>query len=137
MNPHRVIKALFVLSLNSTGASATPDTSVGVSSLKVNVPERIQELTVTLWYPAGESVKIGENAVFEGVSARRDASIAEETFPVVLISHGGLRAAPNLASWIGADLAAKGFVAAVVESPLLVLMTRVSQLLKYGRDPRI
>lgn len=99
------------------GTPAKADGPVGVRSLSVDAPERAQAVTATVWYPAGEGgqpVNIGGNAVFEGVAGRQDARIADGTFPVVLISLGGLRAAPNLAGWIAADLAAQGFIAVVV-----------------------
>lgn len=93
------------------GTPAKADGPVGVRSLSVDVPERAQAVTATVWYPAGEGgqpVNVGGNAVFEGVAGLQDARIADGTFPVVLISLGGLRAAPNLAGWIAADLAEQG-----------------------------
>jgi len=108
---------LIIVCLISIGTPAKADGPVGVRSLSVDVPERAQAVTATVWYPAGEGgqlVNIGGNAVFEGVAGMQDAPIAEGNFPVVLISLGGLRAAPNLAGWIGADLAARGLIAVVV-----------------------
>ena len=55
--------------------------------------------------------------VFEGLPARRDAAIADGRFPVVLLAHGGLRAAPNQSGWIAADLASRGMIVAVVPPP--------------------
>jgi len=77
---------------------------------------------VTLWYPAGkdgEPVLIGDTAVFVGAQGLQNASIAEGTFPVVLVSLGGMRAAPNLGGWIGRHLATQGFIAVVVQPPKL------------------
>jgi predicted dienelactone hydrolase len=73
-----------------------------------------------MWYPAGSGgtpVFIGDNAVFKGTPALQSAPIAEGSFPVILISHGGLRAAPNLGGWIAARLASEGFIVAVPQPP--------------------
>src|SRR5262245_40070326 len=72
---------------------------VGVRSISIAAPERADPVPVMMWYPAGSGgtpVVIGDNAVFKGTPALQSAPIAEGSFPVVLISHGGLRAAPNL-----------------------------------------
>jgi predicted dienelactone hydrolase len=88
---------------------------VGVTT--IDVPDGDRPLQVTLWYPAkagGTSVWVGDSAVFEGVEGQQDAPIADGLFPMILIAHGGIRAAPNHGNWLGSGLAARGFVAAVV-----------------------
>ncbi|MCZ4279747.1 hypothetical protein O4H49_03080 [Kiloniella laminariae] len=95
---------------------------VGVSTLQITSPERQSLLEVTSWYPAGaggEAVLVGDTPLFIGVQGSRDAPIAEGTFPVVLVSLGGMRAAPGLGGWIGSRLAAQGFIALVVQPPRL------------------
>jgi predicted dienelactone hydrolase len=109
------LAALVLLSLPAPALAAD---GVGVRSISVVAPERAQPLAVTLWYPArdgGTPERVGENAVFEGVQAWRDADIADGAFPVVLFAHGGLRAAPNQSGWIGADLASRGMIVAAVQ----------------------
>lgn len=113
----QLVGVAFFVFVMSVGFPAMADGCVGVRGLSVDAPERAQAVTATIWYPAGEGghpVSIGGNAVFEGVAGLQDARIADGSFPVVLISLGGLRAAPNLAGWIAADLAAQGFIAVVV-----------------------
>jgi predicted dienelactone hydrolase len=93
---------------------------IGVRSIAMPSPERGMELSVTLWYPAdtgGEPVLIGDSAVFRGTPAHRDAPMADGRFPVILLSHGGLRAAPNQDGWIASRLAAQGFVVATPQQP--------------------
>lgn len=99
---------------------------VGVRALTVHNPEREAPLTVTLWYPADAIEKtdalattselVGDNAVFHGISAYRNAPIASGRFPLVLTMHGGLRSAPHLGNWIAARLASHGFVVATINS---------------------
>jgi predicted dienelactone hydrolase len=57
--------------------------------------------------------------VFEGVEGQQDAPVTDGPLPIILVSHGGIRAAPNHSNWIGSRLAARGFVAAVVRGPTL------------------
>lgn len=95
---------------------------IGVRTISVMAPERGTPLDVTLWYPAapgGSPVLIGDSAVFRGTAAQRDAPIASGSFPVILLSHGGLRAASNLDGWIASRLAAHGFVVATAHPPTL------------------
>ena len=94
--------------------------TVGVRTITVASPDRDQPLAVTLWYPAGAGgtpERVGETPLFEGLPARRDAAMADGRFPVVLLAHGGLRAAPNQSGWIAADLASRGMIVAVVPPP--------------------
>ena len=94
--------------------------AVGVRTMTATAPERGQSLEITLWYPAdasGTSVLVGDNKVFEGVPARRDAPIADGAFPIVLVAHGGMRAAPHLSGWIASNLAKRGFVVAATRPP--------------------
>lgn len=96
--------------------------AVGVTTLTVNSPEREQALAVTLWYPAasgGSWTQIGKSAIFESAQGYSDAPAQAGSFPLVLVSHGGMRSAPHLGEWIGSALAARGFVAAVVSHPRL------------------
>ncbi len=93
---------------------------IGIRNLAVPAPERGASLEVTLWYPAvagGTPALVGDSPVFAGTPADRDAPIANGPFPIILLSHGGLRAAPGLEGWIAARLAAEGFLVAVPERP--------------------
>ncbi len=94
--------------------------TVGVREIEVVSPERKSVLHTFVWYPAGangRAVQIGENAVFRGTRGFQGAPIARGRFPLVLIAHGGLRAAPNIASWLAASLTADGFIAVVANPP--------------------
>ena len=95
---------------------------VGIRKLVVLAPERGVMLNVTAWYPAragGTAVTVGDNAVFQGAPARQDAPIADGSYPLILLSHGGLRSAPDSGAWIASRLAAQGFVVAEPSPPRL------------------
>lgn len=103
-----------------TLACATPvlaDPSVGVASLDAGDPSR--PVSLTLWYPAegGTPEEVGGNAVFLGTPAGRDAPMRAGRFPLALVSHGGLRSAPDSGAWLSAALAQAGFLAVEVDGP--------------------
>jgi predicted dienelactone hydrolase len=115
---------LFVLAMMTiaNAADADPGDIVGTRRISVVAPERGMMLTVTVWYPAeagGTTVTVGDNAVFQGAPARQDAPIAAGSFPLILLSHGGLRSALDSGAWIAARLAAQGFVVAAPAPPRL------------------
>jgi predicted dienelactone hydrolase len=64
-------------------------------------PGRAVELTI--WYPthAKESREpIGESKIFKGTLAVRNALVAEGSYPVILMAHGGFRAALYQEGWM-------------------------------------
>ncbi len=96
--------------------------TVGVRDLAVAAADRAAAIQAKLWYPAGnggDAVLVGDNAVFRGTPAASNAPIAAGRFPLILLSHGGFRAAPDTASWLASALAAKGYVVAVVRPPAI------------------
>jgi hypothetical protein len=117
----KFVSAIFGLAMLAMAAipSAHAD-RIGVRSIVVPVPERGVQIDVRLWYSAaagGRSVLIGDNAVFRGAPAFQDAQVASGAHPLILLSLGGLRAAPDLDSWIASQLAARGFIVAVPRRP--------------------
>lgn len=94
---------------------------VGVTSLTaLTYPDRA--ISITLWYPAaneGAVTPVGANAVFTGSAAMQDVPTASGIFPTVLLSHGGLRSAPDSGAWLASRLAARGYLVAKVQGPAL------------------
>ncbi|PKA41678.1 dienelactone hydrolase [Rhizobium sullae] len=93
---------------------------VGVSNLSVPVPERHETMQITLWYPpttGGTEMLIGDNALFQGVTARLNAPAAAGPWPLILLSHGGLKSGPNIDAWMASRLAASGFSVAMLRQP--------------------
>lgn len=104
-------------------ASASPGAAhadVGVAALHTSGGGPGRPLSLTIWYPAeegGTPVTVGGNAVFAGTAARRDAPLSAGHFPLVLVSHGGLRSAADSGAWLGAALARSGSIAVEVNGP--------------------
>ncbi len=124
MNPRFALLAfaLLVLGLLAAIPAAHPGSppAVGFRSLIAPAPARGGVIEISLWYPAaakGKPALIGGNAIFQGVAVERDAPVMVGPLPLILLSHGGMRAAPNLGAWIAARLAASGFVVAMPRLP--------------------
>lgn len=111
------IMASAMLMQSSAGASD----SVGVRRFPAPSRERGIDLDVTVWYPAqpgGDTVTLGDTALFVGTSAMRDAPICSGKFPLILLSHGaGLAGTPQALSWIATPLARQGFIVAAPTHP--------------------
>lgn len=94
--------------------------SVGMLDVAVPATERGTDLQISVLYPTdadGEAVLLGDNGVFRGVPVVENAPITNGRYPLVLISFGGFRVAPDTAGWLASALAEKGFVAAIVNHP--------------------
>lgn len=115
-----IVVILSFLFAACTRPSSAP--AAGLRTIEVAVPGRETPISVTLWYPPGEGGshnEVGGNKVFKGVPVNQDAVIAEGEFSIVLLSHGGLRAAPHLSGWIASYLATRGFIVTEPHPPQL------------------
>jgi predicted dienelactone hydrolase len=114
--------AMVVLALLATisAVQAGQPYRVGLRHLGVPAPERGGTLEVTLWYPstaAAASELVGETAIFKGVAVQPGAPMIAGRLPLVLLAHGGMRAAPELGDWLAAGLAARGYAVALPRQP--------------------
>ena len=117
-----ILVYLSVSSFFLSFAAKADEIVVGVKEFAIESSGRAVSLKVMMWYPArasGEVVSVGQNAVFEGTAAQKNASIISGTFPVVLLSHGGMRSAPNQSSWLASKLVKNGFIVVDVKAPFL------------------
>lgn len=107
--------AVFIL------AVATPSHAhdVGVREISVPAPERGRDLSVTIWYPAaagGETTLVGDNQIFKGTEAARNAPSLPRPFPLVVVSHGSGGRVQAM-SWLATALAEAGFIVAGPNHP--------------------
>lgn len=129
--------ACALLAATAASSAAEAGDVPGFATRAIDVGEG-RSVDVALWYPAedgGTPVSIGAGPVFKGVAAMEGAPIADGPFPLVLIAHGGLRSAPHQANWLGAALAADGFVAAIVRGPALGPADAAMATDEIGRRP--
>ncbi|MHA7628136.1 alpha/beta hydrolase family protein [Corallococcus sp. M7] len=95
--------------------------AVGLSSLTVEDAARHRSLKAVVWYPAAPGTPMETqpaSPIFAPFLGAKDAPVsdAHERWPVVLLSHGSGGAAINM-SWLGAHLAAHGFLVVSVNHP--------------------
>lgn len=92
---------------------------VGITTIKVDAAHRDGPVQTLIWYPAetgGTDEAVGDNALFVGVHAWRDAPMAKGQFPLVVLSHGSGGNAANL-GWLASALAEEGFIVAAPNHP--------------------
>ncbi|SET98344.1 alpha/beta hydrolase family protein [Paracoccus homiensis] len=114
----KAIPTLLVACLCAAPAFAEP--IVGVQIAAAHDDDNLRNLSLSVWYPAqegGSPEDVGGNAVFIGQPAYRDAVMAPGPYPLVLLSHGGLRSAPDSGAWLSGRLAEKGFIVVEVNGP--------------------
>jgi predicted dienelactone hydrolase len=113
-------------------------TEAGIMQLRIPAAHRAGPLDTYIWYPAdggGSAIAVGENPLFVGVTALRDAEIAAGTHPLILLSHGSGGNAANLA-WLATALAKAGFIVAAVNHPGTTSGdSRPSETLKLWQRP--
>lgn len=76
-------------------------------------------LHFAVWYPTEETAEgssVGENPVFHGVPAIRDAAPAPGERPLVVLSHGYGGSWRNL-NWLAGELASQGYIVAAPDHP--------------------
>lgn len=81
--------------------------------------ESDRPLNVALWYPTRQSgmpASVGDNSVFIGTQALRDAKPAPGKYPLLLLSHGYGGSWRNL-NWLAQRMAEQGYIVAAVDHP--------------------
>lgn len=114
----KAVPTLLVACLCAAPAVAEP--IVGVQTAAAHDDDNLRNLSLSVWYPAqegGSREDVGGNAIFIGQPAYRDAAMAPGPYPLVLLSHGGLRSAADSGAWLSVRLAEKGFIVVEVNGP--------------------
>lgn len=98
--------------------SATSYAETAFRQLRIN-EENSRPLDIAVWYPTAETgtpVKVGDNIVFYGTFALRDAKPETGAHPLLLLSHGYGGNWRNL-NWLASAMAAQGYIVAAVDHP--------------------
>ena len=99
--------------------SAMADWPAGYREFSIDMPHHDAPVEGAIWYPAapgGTPRLVGDNLVFYGTFAVEDAPVADDTFPVVVASHG-LGGNFGALSWLTSGLASRGAVVISVNHP--------------------
>ncbi len=116
----RIVVALFVLAgvvfggaaLLDTDTRPAPNLPVAYTNIKITTPARDKPVDVHIWYPTdvtGTQELIGQNALFYGFYALRDAKPKAGLLPIVVMSHGSGGNAVQM-GWIATELARRGLI---------------------------
>jgi predicted dienelactone hydrolase len=105
----------------TAGATATAYAAetIGVREITIATHEPGRSLRTFVWYPAtsgGTKVLLGDNPVFIGTEAYKDAPIESGKHPVIIVSHGSGGNAAGL-GWLTTKLAAAGYIVAAPNHP--------------------
>lgn len=121
-----IIAPLIIAIAGVASAVAQGAEPIAVRQVGVPADESGRPLSAMVWYPsevAAEAAKVGENAVFYGISAVRNAAPKTGTHPLVVLSHGYGGSWRNL-NWLAGELVAKGYVVAAPSHPGTTSMDR-------------
>ncbi len=114
------MKHLAILAATVTfSAAVLADDAPGFTRITLDMKHHDTPVEGAVWYPAdagGERLVVGENAVFVGVPALKDATLAQGRYPVVLLSHG-LGGRFRTLAWLAAGLAEHGAIVIGVNHP--------------------
>ncbi|HKS34100.1 MAG TPA: alpha/beta fold hydrolase [Enterobacteriaceae bacterium] len=112
-----MLRLLSLLALSFLFSAATwADTAF--RQLRMN-EENARPLDVAVWYPTAETStteSVGDNIVFYGTAALRDAKPEAGVHPLLLLSHGYGGNWRNL-NWLASAMAAQGYIVAAVDHP--------------------
>lgn len=113
---HRTALSAVALLLCASSLASAAD--IGFREIETGAGTQ-RPLRVSLWYPAeagGSPVSVGENRVFHGIMAVRDAAPEGLNHPLVVLSHGYGGSWRNL-NWLAGRLVAEGYVVAAPDHP--------------------
>lgn len=112
----------------ATVASTLANAAEPIAARQISIPadESGRSLSSMVWYPtesSAEPAKLGENGVFVGIPAVRNAAPRPGSHPLVILSHGYGGSWRNL-NWLAGELVGKGYVVAAPNHPGTTSMDR-------------
>lgn len=112
---------------------------IGIRDITIAESTNGRALSAVVWYPTpdtGETEEAGENMVFFGTPAIRDASPDDKAHPLVVLSHGYSGTWRNL-SWLAGALATQGYIVAAPNHPGTTAFDRsATEAAKLWERPR-
>ena len=112
-----VLSALVLAVFSASAAQAAE--AIGFKETEIVDAVRDRPLHISIWYPTGDDgpvVPVGENRVFYGVPAIKDAKLIGDMHPLVVLSHGYGGSWRNL-NWLAGELVHQGYVVAAPDHP--------------------
>jgi len=110
-----LIPALLIFVIGITqGFGQLKTNEVGQSTFYYEDKSRNRKLTTEVWYPTLEKSSPEDTSPFIRISTKRDASISQGIFPLIVFSHG-TGGGRLTVEWFCAGLASMGFIVAAVD----------------------
>lgn len=111
-------KTLFILLLLSTALVA--NNKVGFTTFDVYSKHRNYDIKTMVFYPSSdkEEFVLGKHKLFLSQRLALDGALKKGKYPLIFLSHGGLRSASNQIDWLAKVLAQKGFIVLLTRSKL-------------------
>lgn len=105
-----IVFFIFVISLNAQ--------NVAYKSYKLFSKKRDDYINTMLFYPSleKENFILGKHKLFISENISLNGKIKENKYPLIILSHGGLRSAPNQINWLGKSLAKEGFIVLITKN---------------------
>lgn len=114
------LKQGLLAALLVVGSEAKADMHTALTVKSLYSAERAKTVEIYYWYPtqtASPTTAFGNGKIFEPTDVVVDANITPGKFPVVLLSHGGLRSSFSHVGWIAAALSKQGYVVIAPKPP--------------------
>ncbi|MGA1932299.1 hypothetical protein ACH5BF_06200 [Arcobacter sp. YIC-464] len=93
---------------------------VGFTTFDVYSKHRNYDIKVMVFYPSldNEDFILGKHKLFMSQSVALDGTLKKGKYPLIFLSHGGLRSASNQIDWLAKALVQKGFIVLLAKSKL-------------------
>ncbi|MGA1939288.1 hypothetical protein [Arcobacter sp. YIC-310] len=111
-------KTLLLFFFISTALVA--NNKVGFTTFDVYSKHRNHDIKTMVFYPSSDKEEfiLGKHKLFMSQSVALDGTLKKGKYPLIFLSHGGLRSAPNKIDWLAKVLAQKGFIVLLTRSKL-------------------
>ncbi len=111
-------KTLLLLFFISTALFA--NSKVGFSTFDVYSKHRNSNIKSMVFYPSvdNEEFILGQHKLFVSQSVALNGALKNGKYPLIFLSHGGLRSASNQIDWLAKALVQKGFIVLLTRSKL-------------------
>jgi len=105
-------KKLIFLFFTFVFFSLSLSASVGFYTYTLDSELRKSKIQVSVFYPSDEKEEyiLGEHKLFISEKFAFEKKILDSRFPIVLLSHGGLRSSNNQINWLAKYLASNGYI---------------------------
>ncbi len=111
-------KTLLLFFFISTALLA--NNKVGFTTFDVYSKHRNSDIKSMVFYPSvdNEEFVLGKHKLFVSQSVALDGALKKGKYPLIFLSHGGLRSASNQIDWLAKALVQKGFIVLLTRSKL-------------------